>query len=70
MERKIFNSDDSKIKLSFDRFKHQYWQLRSASSIYSYCIPCVNFCGCITRPGFIRIYDTFNDVRIVPVCII
>ena len=70
MRPKIFNSNGSKIKRSFDGFEQQYWQLRSASGIYSYCIPCVNFCGCITRPGFIRIYDIFDDVRIAPVCMI
>ena len=70
MRLKIFNSNGSRIKRSFDGFEQQYWQLRSASSIYSYCIPCVNFCGYITRPNFIRIYDTFDDVRIAPVCMI
>ena len=45
MRLKIFNSNDSNIKLSFDGFKQQYWLLRSASSIYSYGIPGINFWG-------------------------
>ena len=70
MERKIFNSDESRIKRSFDGFKQRYWQLRSVFSTYKYDVSRVDFCGNIALPGFIKIYDMFYDKRIVPACMI
>ena len=70
MERMIFNSDESRIKRSFDGFKQRCWQLRSAFSTYRYDVSHMNFCGNIALPGFIKIYDMFNDKRIAPVCMI
>ena len=70
MERKIFNSDESRIKRSFDGFKQRSWQLRSVFSTYKYDVSRVDFCGNIALPGFIKIYDMFYDKRIVPACMI
>ena len=70
MERKIFNSYKSRIKRSFNGFKQRCWQLRSGFSTYKYDISYVDFCGDISLPGFIKIYDMFNDKSIAPVCMI
>ena len=40
MERKIFNSDKSRVRFNFD-FEQAHWQLRSASNIYGKNIGCV-----------------------------
>ena len=34
MEQKIFNSNDSKIKFTFDGFRPGYWWLRSTCETY------------------------------------
>ena len=62
MERMIFNSDDSKIKLSLDGFHQQYWVLRSANSRWIYHIGSI----------FHRVdsEDVNLNYYILPVCMI
>ena len=72
MERKIFNSNKSRIKLNINEFKRRYWMFRSAASINKYAANFVNYFCQIILPGFIAIYDVdkFDDMLITPVCMI
>ena len=64
MERKIFNSDESRIKLDFNFEQDCYWHLRSACNDRRFAICSADEDGCINYSTII-----FND-GILPVCTI
>ena len=60
MERKIFNSDESRIKYDLIKFNYTYWMLRSAHSRWGYHIGSVVYC--------VNYEDVSLDYYISPVC--
>ena len=63
MKRKIFNSDESRIKCNF-RFKCHSWRLRSADSDYSTCASYVSYLG------FAHNSFAYYDIGVLPICMI
>ena len=63
MEQKIFNSDESRIKVNLEFF-NSHWHLRSAFNRYRFPVCAVNFYGhvCYIHLSY--------DLGIVPVCMI
>ena len=69
MERKIFNSDKSRIRLNFN-FKTSYWWIRSTDSLHRSITCAITDNGTIDDNGYVYYVFTFKNYGVLPACTI
>ena len=64
MKLKIFNSNESIVKLDINKLTPRMWWWRSGCTIYSTLVCCVG------RTGYVTNYSMYTENYVLPICMI